>query len=152
MMRNQVILLVDDSVNDVELTLMAFEESRIDHNIVVAGDGEEALDYLFATGKHTGRDPAKTPEVVLLDLKLPKVDGHDILKRMRADPRTRRIPVVVMTSSSWEQDVIRSYDLGANSFIQKPVNFSAFLDTARQIGQYWLGLNQIPSTRGDSEE
>ncbi|HLG56360.1 MAG TPA: response regulator [Vicinamibacterales bacterium] len=144
MRRNHLILLVEDNVDDVELTVLAFQESQVVHKIVVAKDGEEALDYLFATGAHAGRDPSLFPEVVLLDLNLPKVDGLQTLTRMRADPRTQRIPVVVLTSSKWEQDVARSYDLGANSFVQKAVDFTTFLETARALGLYWLGFNQTP--------
>ena len=150
MKRNHLILLVEDNPDDVELTLLAFEEANLPHEIVVANDGEEALEFLFATGKHADRDPTVLPEVVLLDLNLPKVDGVETLKRMRADARTRRLPHQVLTSSSWERDIVRSYDAGANSFLQKPVDFTTFLDTARAIGGYWVGLNQSPppSTSG----
>jgi len=144
MSRSRIILLVEDNPDDVELTLLAFEQSKIINDIVVATDGQEALDYLFATGKHTQRDPARLPEVVLLDLKLPKIDGLDVLRRMRGDERTRRLPVVVLTSSKEEQDVLRSYDLGANSFVQKPVDFAEFIDAARHLGLYWLVLNEVP--------
>lgn len=144
MIRSRIILLVEDNPDDVELTLLAFEKSKIVNDIVVARDGQEALDYLFATGSHTGRDPDLSPEVVLLDLKLPKIDGLDVLKRMRADERTRRLPVVVLTSSNEEQDVVRSYDLGANSFVQKPVDFAEFIDAARHLGLYWLVFNKLP--------
>jgi two-component system response regulator len=144
MIRNRMILLVEDNPDDVELTLLAFEDSKVVNDIVVAKDGEEALDYLFAKGNHAGRDPALWPEVVLLDLKLPKVDGLDVLKRLRSDDRTRRLPVVVLTSSNEEQDLLRSYNLGANSFVQKPVDFSEFIKAARQIELYWLVLNQTP--------
>ena len=145
MSRSCVILLVEDNPDDVELTLLAFEQSKIVTEIIVAMDGQEALDYLFAAGAHTGRDPALLPEVVLLDLKLPKIDGLDVLRRMRADERTRRLPVVVLTSSKEELDVLRSYDLGANSFMQKPVDFTEFIEAARYLGFYWLVLNQVPS-------
>ena len=149
MIRSRIILLVEDNPDDVELTLLAFEQSKIVNDIVVAKDGQEALDYLFATGNYTGRDPALLPEVVLLDLKLPKIDGLDVLRRMRADGRTRRLPVVVVTSSNEEQDVIRSYDCGANSFVQKPVDFSEFIDAARHLGLYWLVLNEGPPPGGE---
>ena len=142
MIRSRIILLVEDNPDDVELTLRAFEKSNIVNDIIVARDGEEALDYLFATGRHAGRDPLPLPEVVLLDLKLPKIDGLDVLRRMRADERTRRLPVVILTSSNEEQDVLRSYDLGANSFVQKPVDFAEFIEAARQLGLYWLVLNE----------
>jgi two-component system response regulator len=142
MIRSRIILLVEDNPDDIELTLRAFDKSTIVNEIVVARDGEEALDYLFGTGGHAGRDPRRLPAVVLLDLKLPKVDGLDVLRRIRADERTRRLPVVVLTSSNEEQDVLRSYDLGANSFVQKPVNFAEFIDAARHLGLYWLVLNE----------
>ena len=148
MTRSGIILLVEDNPDDVELTLRAFEKSRIVNDVVVAKDGLEALDYLFSTGAHEGRDSLMMPEVVLLDLKLPKVDGLDVLKRMRADERTRRLPVVILTSSNEEQDVVRGYDLGANSFVRKPVDFVAFVEAARQLGLYWLMLNEAPPEGG----
>ena len=153
MMRSRIILLVEDNADDIELTLRAFQKSNIVNDIIVAKDGEEALDYLFATGSYAGRNPQLFPEVVLLDLKLPKIDGLGVLRRMRADERTRRLPVVILTSSNEEQDVLRSYDLGANSFVQKPVDFAEFIDAARQLGLYWLVLNEAPpvgSVEGDS--
>jgi two-component system, response regulator len=143
MMRS--ILLVEDNPDDAELTLRAFAKNKIANEVVHVADGEEALDYLFATGSHAGRDPNAMPTVVLLDLKLPKVSGLDVLKRMRADPRTRRMPVVVLTSSNEERDLIASYDLGANSFVRKPVDFAQFLDAASALGLYWLVLNQQPN-------
>ena len=145
MIRTHKILLVEDKRNDVDLTLRAFARSKIANEIVVVKDGEEALDYLFATGTHSGRDPSGMPEVVLLDLKLPKVDGLEVLRRLRADQRTRRLPVVVLTSSKEERDVVTSYDLGANSFVRKPVDFLEFMDAARQLGLYWLVLNEPSS-------
>ena len=144
MSRRGIILLVEDNPDDVELTRRAFAKSHIVNEVVVVSDGAEALDYLYVTGSHAGRDPNLVPEVVLLDLKLPKVDGLDVLRRMRADERTRRVPVVVLTSSNEEQDVLRSYDLGANSFIRKPVDFAEFLNAARHLGLYWLVLNEPP--------
>ncbi|MBI4469345.1 MAG: response regulator [Acidobacteria bacterium] len=144
MIRSRIILLVEDNPDDVELTLRAFEKSNLVNKIIVTRDGEEALDYLFARGPHSGRDPALMPEVVLLDLKLPKVDGLEVLRRMRADERTRRLPVVVLTSSSEEKDVLGSYDLGANSFVRKPVDFRQFMDAAKHLGLYWLVLNEPP--------
>lgn len=147
MTRSRTILLVEDNPDDVELTLRAFEKSRLVNDIVVVRDGAEALDYLFLTGVHAGRDASRAPAIVLLDLKLPKLDGLEVLKRIRADDRTRRLPVVVLTSSKEESDVLRSYDLGANSFVRKPVDFAAFVDAARQLGLYWLVLNEpVPST------
>jgi two-component system response regulator len=147
MTRSGIILLVEDNPNDVELTLRAFNKSKVVNQIVVATDGEEALEYLFGTGRHAGRDTTLMPEVVLLDLKLPKVDGLAVLRRMREDERTRRLPVVVLTSSNEERDVVSSYDLGANSFVRKPVDFAQFMEAARQLGLYWLVLNQPPETR-----
>ena len=143
-MNRQLILLVEDRPDDVELTLRAFEKSNIANEIVVVWDGQEARDYLFATGAHAGRDPSLMPAVVLLDLKLPKVEGLDVLGRLRADGRTRRLPIVMLTSSNEEQDVVRSYDLGANSFVRKPVDFAQFIEAARQLGLYWLVLNERP--------
>ena len=143
MIRSRIILLVEDNPDDADLTLAAFEESKTLNEIVVARDGEEALEYLFATGSFAERDPKLMPQVVLLDLKLPKLDGLEVLRRVRADERTRRLPVVVLTSSNEERDIIRSYDLGANSFVQKPVDFGQFMEAARQLGLYWLVLNQL---------
>lgn len=145
MTRNNSILLVEDNPDDVDLTLRAFERSHVMNAIIVARDGEEALDYLFATGKYAERGPLAFPEVVLLDLKLPKVDGLEVLRRIRADARTRRLPVVVLTSSNEERDIVTSYDLGANSFVRKPVDFAEFVEAARQLGLYWLVLNEPPN-------
>jgi two-component system, response regulator len=142
MKRGNIILLVEDNPDDVELTLRAFRTSKLSTEIVVASDGVEALDYLLATGAHAGRDRKLLPEVVLLDLKLPKIGGLEVLKRMRAEERTRRIPVVVLTSSNEERDILSSYDLGANSFVRKPVDFAQFVEAARQLGLYWLAINQ----------
>lgn len=144
MSRSRIILLVEDNPNDVELTLRAFEKNKIANEIVVASDGDEALDYLFATGAYADRDPNAWPEVVLLDLKLPKMHGLDLLQRLRADERTKRLPVVILTSSNEEKDLIASYDLGANSFVRKPVDFAQFADASRQLGLYWLVLNELP--------
>jgi two-component system, response regulator len=144
--RSTIILLVEDNPDDVELTLRAFRKSKILNEIVVVTDGVEALDYLFTTGAHAGRDPTRVPEVVLLDLKLPKIGGLEVLRRLRADERTRRIPVVILTSSSEERDIVSSYDLGANSFVRKPVDFAQFVEAARQLGLYWLVMNQPPSS------
>jgi CheY-like chemotaxis protein len=142
-----VILLVEDNPDDVELTLRAFERSNVANEVVVVRDGQEALDYLSGTGAHAGRDPSMLPQVVLLDLKLPKVEGLEVLRRLRADERTRRLPIVVLTSSSEERDVVESYDRGANSYVRKPVDFAEFVEAARQLGLYWLVLNQTPPTR-----
>ena len=145
MERSQIILLIEDNQDDVDLTLRAFDQNHIANQLVVARDGEEALAYLFGQGEDAGRSEHRMPEVVLLDLKLPKIDGLEVLRRVRSDERTRRIPVVVLTSSTEEQDVLRSYDLGANSFVQKPVDFVEFVAAARQLGLYWLALNKPPA-------
>ena len=137
------ILLVEDNPDDVELTLRAFRKSNIANEILVARDGVEALDYLFCTGAHAGRPPT-LPQVVLLDLKLPRMDGLHVLERVRAHPRTRLLPVVILTSSIEEQDLVNTYSRGANSYIRKPVDFQEFVDAVRQLGLYWLLLNQPP--------
>src|SRR5580700_1366449 len=141
MIRRNTILLVEDNPDDEELTIRAFEVCKLTNEIVVVRDGMEALDYLFATGTHADRDPELLPQVVLLDLNLPKIDGLEVLRRIRADARTHRLPVVVLTSSSEERDIVQSYDLGANSFVRKPVDFFRFIDAAQQLGLYWLVLN-----------
>jgi len=144
MNRNRNILLVEDNPDDVELTLRAFKESKLANEIVVVRDGKEALDYLFCEGAYAGRDPESAPEVVLLDLKLPKIDGLEVLRRLRADERTRRQPVVVLTSSGEQKDIVTSYDYGANSFIRKPVDYAQFLEAVKHLGLYWLVLNEMP--------
>jgi two-component system response regulator len=144
MKRNNVILLVEDNPDDAELTLRAFRKSKILNEIVVVSDGVGALDYLFGTGAHAGRDPKSKPEVILLDLNLPKIGGLEVLRRIRADEQTRRIPVVVLTSSNEERDIVSSYNLGANSFVRKPVDFAQFVEAAQQLGLYWLVRNQPP--------
>jgi two-component system, response regulator len=141
-MGEKVILLVEDNPDDEALTLRALKKNNIKNEVVVAHDGAEALDYLFAEGAYSGRDVRVVPQVILLDLKLPKVDGFEVLRKLRADERTKRLPVVILTSSNEEQDRISGYDLGANSYVRKPVEFSNFIDAVRQLGLYWLILNQ----------
>lgn len=136
------LLLVEDNPDDVELTRRAFARAEIANRLVVATDGEEALDYLFGTGTHAGRDPLDLPHAVLLDLKLPKISGLDVLRRIRAEEATRRLPVIVLTTSREERDIVTSYDLGANSYIRKPVDFAQFVEAARTLGLYWLTLNE----------
>ncbi len=138
------ILLVEDNPNDVELTLHALKKNKLTNNIQVVRDGAEALDFLFGTGAYANRSINRPPKVILLDLKLPKVDGMEVLKRIKADERTRPIPVVVLTSSREERDIVESYQLGVNSFITKPVDFEQFTEAVRQVGLYWLLLNQPP--------
>jgi two-component system, response regulator len=143
-MENNAILLVEDNPDDEALTLRAFRKNNITNEVIVARDGVEALDYLFGTGLYAGRDAALLPPIVILDLKLPKVDGLEVLRRLRAAPHTRLLPVVILTSSNEERDLLQGYGLGANSYVRKPVDFAEFLDAARQLGLYWLLLNQRP--------
>jgi two-component system, response regulator len=140
-----MILLVEDNADDEELTMRALRKHSISNEIVVARDGVEALDFLFGTGAHSGRDLTAQPELVLLDLKLPKLDGLEVLKRVRADPRTRLLPIVILTSSKEQQDIVNGYGFGANSYVRKPVDFEQFLDSVKQLGLYWLVLNEQPS-------
>jgi two-component system response regulator len=139
-----IILLVEDNPDEVELTLRAFKKNNFLNEIAVVNDGQEALDYLFVMGAYAARDPMVMPHVVLLDLNLPKISGLDVLRRMRADARTRRLPVVILTTSREEADVISGYDLGANSYVRKPVDFAQFAGAALQLGLYWLLLNEPP--------
>lgn len=141
-MNDEAILLVEDNPDDEALTLRALKKNNIKNEVVVAHDGAEALDYLFGEGAYSGRDMRVMPQVVLLDLKLPKVDGFEVLRRLRADERTKGLPVVILTSSIEEQDRISGYDLGANSYIRKPVEFSNFIEAVRQLGLYWVILNR----------
>jgi CheY-like chemotaxis protein len=141
-MNNNVILLVEDNPDDEALTLRAFAKNKIANTVVVARDGVEALEYLFATGAYAERDARELPQVVLLDLKLPKLDGLAVLRRLREDERTQLVQVVILTSSKEEQDLIQSYRLGANSYIRKPVDFVQFSEAIRQLGLYWLVLNE----------
>lgn len=143
-MKIKTILLVEDNPSDIDLTKRALANANIANKVVVAEDGQEALDYLFGTGHYAGRDAAPLLAVVLLDLKLPKVDGLDILRRIRANRRTKRLPVVILTSSQEEQDIAAGYDLGANSYIRKPVDFSQFAEAIKSMGLYWLVLNEPP--------
>jgi two-component system response regulator len=143
-MRERVILLVEDNADDEALTMRALSKNNITNKIVVARDGVEALDYLFGTGPYAGRDTNEQPQLILLDLKLPKVDGFEVLKRLRADPRTKLLAVVILTSSKEQQDVLNGYGLGANSYIRKPVDFQQFVDAVLQLGLYWLVLNERP--------
>ena len=140
-MTEKKILLVEDNPDDEALTLRALKKNNIANEVVVARDGVQALDYLFGEGVHAGRDLSDCPQVILLDLKLPKIDGLEVLKRIRDDKRTRRLPVVILTTSNEERDIVTSYDLGANSYIRKPVDFDQFIEAVRQLGLYWLVLN-----------
>ena len=149
-MEKGTILLVEDNPDDVALTLRAFKKSNILNEVIVAQDGAEALNYLFASGDYAGRDTGVMPHLILLDLKLPKMDGMEVLRRMRADARTRLLPVVILTSSKEEQDVIDGYNLGCNSYIRKPVDFAQFSEAIRQLGLYWLILNETPPGRRDA--
>jgi CheY-like chemotaxis protein len=139
------ILLVEDNERDVELTLAALEEHNLANEVIVARDGEDALDYLYQRGKYTGRDGG-LPAVVLLDLNLPKVDGMEVLQRMKIDPALKQVPVVMVTSSRVEQDLVRSYELGVNAYVVKPVDFQKFIESIRQIGFFWAIVNEAPPT------
>ena len=141
---SKVILLVEDNPDDEVLTRRALKKNNIGNEVVVARDGAEALDYLFGTGAYEGRDTNVMPQVVLLDLKLPKVDGLEVLRRLRAGEHTKLLPLVVLTSSREQQDLVDSYDYGANSYIRKPVDFAQFVEAVRQLGLYWLVLNEVP--------
>jgi two-component system, response regulator len=143
-MAEKMILLVEDNPDDEALTMRALKASKLANEIVITRDGSEALEFMFGTGKYEGRDVSHTPAVVLLDLKLPKLSGLEVLERLRADPRTKLVPVVVLTSSSEDEDMLRSYQLGANSYVRKPVVFGKFADAVSQLGLYWVLLNQLP--------
>jgi two-component system response regulator len=146
-MRSKTILLVEDNPSDVKLTKRALEQNQISNELIVAEDGGEALDYLFATGQYAGREIRDLPAVVLLDLKLPKIDGLEVLQRIRANELTRLMPVVILTLSDQEADMIASYNLGANSYIRKPVDFHRFTEAVRTLGLYWLLLNEPPPVK-----
>ncbi len=143
-MKDKIILLVEDSPDDITLTLRSLRRNNILNEVVVAKDGVEALDYLFGAGIYAGRDTSVTPVVTLLDLKLPKIDGLEVLKRVRGNERTKLIPIVILTSSKQESDLINGYSLGANSYIRKPVDFEQFNEAIRQLGLYWILLNESP--------
>lgn len=143
-MNHKMILLVEDNADDEALTLRALNKNKVANEVVVVRDGAEALDFLFCRGAYADRDPLDLPQVTLLDLKLPKVDGLEVLRQMRSDPRTRRLPVVILTSSKEEQDLVAAYSNGANSYVRKPVDFNQFADSIKQLGMYWLILNEAP--------
>jgi two-component system response regulator len=146
-MNEHVILLVEDNADDELLTVRAFSRSNISNRVVVVRDGIEAVEWLFATGEHAGRDASLQPEMILLDLKLPRLDGLEVLRRIRADARTALLPVIIMTSSTQDEDIVKSYELGANSYIRKPVEFDRFAEAVKHLGMYWLVLNQKPPHR-----
>jgi len=148
-MEDKMILIVEDNPDDEELTIRALRKNNIGNRLVVVRDGAEALDFLFCTGVYAERNPHDLPQTILLDLKLPKVDGLEVLKRIRADERTSLLPVVILTSSNEERDLLQSYKNGANSYVRKPVDFTEFLDAARQLGLYWLVLNEAPPPQKD---
>lgn len=151
MNRSSAILLVEDNPDDVDLTLRAFHQNNIRNPVLIARDGREALYYLLAAGASAAHTPAATPRLVLLDLKLPKIDGLEVLRRLRADRRTRRLPVVVLTSSNEKQDILAAYDLGANGFVRKPIHFPDLVKAIGVLGQYWLLLNEPPPASSRAE-
>jgi CheY-like chemotaxis protein len=146
-MANKSILLVEDNLDDVDLTLHALKKNNIKNEIVVAYDGAEALDYLFGTGKYSGRDLSLMPTIILLDLKLPKIDGIEVLRRIRASELTKFLPVVILTSSKEEQDILKGYSFGVNSYVRKPVDFNQFAEAVSHLGLYWLLLNEAPPAK-----
>ncbi len=144
MVQKNILLLVEDNPDDEELTLLAFEQSQIAHEVVVARDGVEALDYLFGTGIYADRDMSTMPALILLDLQLPRINGLEVLQRLRSDQRTKLLPVVILTTSNEQQDLINSYHLGCNSYLRKPVDYNQFVTAVQQLGMYWLLLNEPP--------
>ena len=142
---NKSILLVEDNARDEKLAIRALAKNHLTNNVIVVRDGEEALDFLFGTGVHAGRDSTDLPTIVLLDLKLPKIDGFEVLSRIRSNEKTKRLPVVILTSSDEENDLMKSYDNGANSYIKKPVDFQQFVDVVQKLGFYWLLMNSAPA-------
>jgi two-component system response regulator len=151
LVKDRIILLVEDNPDDEELTIRALRKNGIANELVVARDGVQALDYLFGSGEWAGRDTSKMPAVVLLDLKLPRVDGLEVLEKMRSDQRTELLPVVVLTSSREEQDILKSYSLRVNSYVRKPVDFTEFTEAVKHLGMYWLLLNEIPPRAAGGE-
>ena len=143
-MDQTTILLIEDNPDDVELTLHAFQKNHMANDVVVASDGAEGLDYLFGTGKYAGRDADKPPALILLDLQLPKIGGLEVLRKVREDARTKRIPVVIMTTSDEEEDIVNGYNGGANSYLRKPVDFTEFMNSVKQLEMYWMVLNTPP--------
>jgi two-component system response regulator len=147
---NKVLLLVEDNPTDEKLTIRAFKKSGVINDIEVVRDGAEALDFLFATGKYEGREATALPALILLDLKLPRIDGLEVLRRIRADDRTKRLPVVILTASKEHQDILRGYSLGANAYVRKPVDFGEFAEAAKTLGLFWLLLNEPPPAGSDA--
>lgn len=147
-MCNKTILLVEDNLDDVELTLQALKKNKIKNEVTVVNDGVEALDFLFCRGQYSDRNKSNMPTVILLDLKLPKVDGLEVLKQIRGNNLTKYLPVVILTSSKEEQDIINGYSLGVNSYVRKPVDFNQFAEAVSHLGLYWLLLNEVPPTKG----
>jgi two-component system response regulator len=143
-MEDKMILLVEDNPDDEFLTVRALKKNNIGNRLVIVRDGAEALDFLFCTGDYASREPRDLPQLILLDIKLPKLDGLEVLRRVRADPRTSLLPIVVLTSSKEEQDLIESYKNGANSYVRKPVDFNEFIEAVRELGMYWLVINEAP--------
>lgn len=148
-MKYKTILLVEDNLDDVDLTLRALKKNNIKNEVNVVYDGAEALDFLFGTGKYTGRDLASMPAVILLDLKLPKIDGLEVLRQLRNNELTKLLPVVILTSSKQEQDIVTGYSLGVNSYVRKPVDFNQFAEAVSHLGLYWLLINEVPPTKGE---